>query len=413
MFLNFIKNTVLLFVSIYFISYCPKKFSSFYEINNELKTTEKLKVGANRLDLLLPELKNKSIGIVANQTSVIFKNLSESDAKLQYTHLVDSLISLKVDVKKVFAPEHGYRGISDAGEYVNDGIDIKTGLPIVSLYGKNRKPNANSLKDLDLIIFDIQGVGARFYTFISTLHYMMEACAKMNIPLIILDRPNPNAHYVDGPVLNMEYKSFVGMHPVPISHGMTLGEFALMINGEGWLENNVKCDIKIIPISNYNRKIIYQLPIKPSPNLPNAKAINLYPSLCLFEGTNVSVGRGTSLQFQIFGSPFIKSNDMKFRFKPKPNLGAKKPKHEGDVCYGKNLQNSIILNEINLSWIIDAYKKTENKNTFFNPFFNKLAGQRKLQEQIKNGIGINEIKKSWEPELKKFKSIRSNYLLYQ
>ena len=217
MFLNFIKNTVLLFVSIYFISHCSKKFNSFYEINNQLKTTEKLKVGANRLDLLLPELKNKSIGIVANQTSVIFKNHSESDTKLQYTHLVDSLISLKVDVKKVFAPEHGYRGISDAGEYVNDGIDIKTGLPIVSLYGKNRKPNANSLKDIDLIIFDIQGVGARFYTFVSTLHYMMEACAKMNIPLIILDRPNPNAHYVDGPVLNMEYKSFVGMHPVPIS----------------------------------------------------------------------------------------------------------------------------------------------------------------------------------------------------
>jgi uncharacterized protein YbbC (DUF1343 family) len=211
----------------------------------------------------------------------------------------------------------------------------------------------------------------------------------------------------------MEYKSFVGMHPVPISHGMTLGEFALMINGEGWLEKNIKCDIKIIPISNYNRKVIYQLPIKPSPNLPNAKAINLYPSLCLFEGTNVSVGRGTSLQFQIFGSPFIKSNDMKFRFKPKPNLGAKKPKYEGDICYGKNLQNSIILNEINLSWIIDAYKKTENKKSFFNSFFNKLAGQRKLQEQIKNGVGINEIKKSWEPELKKFKSIRSNYLLYQ
>ena len=241
----------------------------------------------------------------------------------------------------------------------------------------------------------------------------MEACAKMNIPLIILDRPNPNAHYVDGPVLNMEYKSFVGMHPVPISHGMTLGEFALMINGEGWLENNVKCDIKIIPISNYNRKVIYKLPIKPSPNLPNAKAINLYPSLCLFEGTNVSVGRGTSLQFQIFGSPFIKSNDMKFQFEPKPNLGAKKPKYEGDICYGKNLQNSIILNEVNLSWLIDAYEKTENKSTFFNPFFDKLAGQRKLREQIKNGFGINEIKKSWEPELKKFKSIRSNYLLYQ
>ena len=407
-----IKNTVLLFVSIYFVASFSKKFNAHYDLKQKIKSTQNLKVGANQLEILLPELKNKSIGIVANQTSVIFKNFFESNTKSEYTHLVDSLISLGVDIKKVFAPEHGYKGISDAGEFIEDGLDIKNGLKIVSLYGKNKKPNAEMLEDIDLIIFDIQGVGARFYTYLSTLHYMMEACANMDVPIILLDRPNPNAHFVDGPVLNMKYKSFVGLHPVPISHGMTFGEFALMINGEGWLENNIKCNIKIIPISNYDRKIIYELPIKPSPNLPNSKAINLYPSLCLFEGTNVSVGRGTTMQFQVFGSPYLKGNDMNFQFKPNPNFGAKRPKHKGNMCYGKNLQNSALLNEINLKWIIEAYEKTSDKNTFFNPFFNKLAGQENLQLQIKNGIGIDEIKKSWEPDLKKFKSIRANYLLY-
>jgi len=408
MVLNLIKNTVLLFVSVQLI---------FSIINNsiypstkpsKINNTKKISVGANQLDLYLPYLKNKSIGVVANQTSVIFKNNSEG----KYTHLVDSLVDLGITIKKVFAPEHGYRGIADAGEYVKDGFDVKTGLPIVSLYGENRKPNPEILKDIDLIIFDIQGVGARFYTFVSTLHYMMETCAAMNIPILILDRPNPNAHYVDGPVLDMKYKSFVGMHPVPIAHGMTLGEFALMINGEGWLENNLKCDITVVQILNYDRKTVYELPINPSPNLPNKKAINLYPSLCLFEGTNVSIGRGTSMQFQIYGSPYLNKKDTQFKFTPIPNLGAKKPKYQGNICYGKNLQNSIFLNQINLSWIIDAYKKTENKSSFFNPFFNKLAGQEILKEQIKNGVSIDQIKKSWEPELKTFKSIRSNYLIY-
>ena len=408
MVLNLIKNTVLLFVSVQLI---------FSIINNsiypstkpsKINNTKKISVGANQLDLYLPYLKNKSIGVVANQTSVIFKNNSEG----KYTHLVDSLVDLGINIKKVFAPEHGYRGLADAGEYVKDGFDVKTGLPIVSLYGENRKPNPEILKDIDLIIFDIQGVGARFYTFVSTLHYMMETCAAMNIPILILDRPNPNAHYVDGPVLDMKYKSFVGMHPVPIAHGMTLGEFALMINGEGWLEKNLKCDITIVQILNYDRKLIYELPINPSPNLPNKKAVNLYPSLCLFEGTNVSIGRGTSMQFQIYGSPYLNKKDSQFKFTPIPNLGAKKPKHQGNICYGKNLQNSIFLNQINLRWIIDAYKETENKSDFFNPFFNKLAGQETLKEQIKNGVSIKKIKKSWEPELKIFKSIRSNYLIY-
>ena len=239
--------------------------------------------------------------------------------------MVDSLLKLGIKIKKVFAPEHGYRGKADAGEYVKDGVDIKTGLPIVSLYGANRKPNPEILRDLDIVIFDVQDVGARFYTFVSTLHYMMETCASLNIPILILDRPNPNGHYIDGPILDLNHKSFVGMHPVPVVHGMTIGEYAKMINGEGWLENGIQCELKIIPVANYNHKKTYKLPIKPSPNLPNAKAVNLYSSLCFFEGTNVSSGRGTSTQFQVYAKPFSNSEKYNYVFTPKPNLGAKKP----------------------------------------------------------------------------------------
>ena len=286
-----IKNTALLFVMI--VLSCGN--SSPYQ--NKAPLT----VAANQLELYLPLLKNKRVGIVANQTSVIFKNgsglgLNGGLIKNDNTHLVDSLIKRDVSVVKVFAPEHGYRGRADAGEYVKGGVDLKTGLPIVSLYGENRKPNPNVLEDLDVVVFDIQDVGTRFYTFVSTLHYMMEGCAALDIPLIVLDRPNPNGHYVDGPVLDLNYKSFVGMHAVPITHGMTLGEFAKMINGEHWLEDDLNCDLTVIPVANYNRKDAYMLPIPPSPNLPNQKAINLYPSLCLFEGTQVSVGRGTENQ---------------------------------------------------------------------------------------------------------------------
>ena len=407
MLLNSIKNTALLFVMI--VLSCGN--SSPYQ--NKAPLT----VAANQLELYLPLLKNKRVGIVANQTSVIFKNgsglgLNGGLIKNDNTHLVDSLIKRDVSVVKVFAPEHGYRGRADAGEYVKGGVDLKTGLPIVSLYGENRKPNPNVLEDLDVVVFDIQDVGTRFYTFVSTLHYMMEGCAALDIPLIVLDRPNPNGHYVDGPVLDLNYKSFVGMHAVPITHGMTLGEFAKMINGEHWLEDDLNCDLTVIPVANYNRKDAYMLPIPPSPNLPNQKAINLYPSLCLFEGTQVSVGRGTENQFQIFGSPFLGDENYSFQFIPKPNFGAKNPKHNAKTCYGKDLKNVDFLNEINLNWLIEAYENTTDKSSFFNSFFTKLAGQTILQQQIEKGWSALEIKKSWQKDLEQFKILRANYLIY-
>lgn len=407
MLLNSIKNTALLFVMI--VLSCGN--SSPYQ--NKAPLT----VAANQLELYLPLLKNKRVGIVANQTSIIFKNssglgLNGGLIKNDNTHLVDSLIKRDVSVVKVFAPEHGYRGRADAGEYVKGGVDLKTGLPIVSLYGENRKPNPNVLEDLDVVVFDIQDVGTRFYTFVSTLHYMMEGCAALDIPLIVLDRPNPNGHYVDGPVLDLNYKSFVGMHAVPITHGMTLGEFAKMINGEHWLEDDLNCDLTVIPVANYNRKDAYMLPIPPSPNLPNKKAINLYPSLCLFEGTQVSVGRGTENQFQIFGSPFLGDENYSFQFIPKPNFGAKNPKHNAKTCYGKDLKNVDFLNEINLNWLIEAYENTTDKSSFFNSFFTKLAGQTILQQQIEKGWSALEIKKSWQKDLEQFKILRANYLLY-
>ena len=407
MLLNSIKNTALLFVMI--VLSCGN--SSPYQ--NKAPLT----VAANQLELYLPLLKNKRVGIVANQTSVIFKNgsglgLNGGLIKNDNTHLVDSLIKRDVSVVKVFAPEHGYRGRADAGEYVKGGVDLKTGLPIVSLYGENRKPNPNVLENLDVVVFDIQDVGTRFYTFVSTLHYMMEGCAALDIPLIVLDRPNPNGHYVDGPVLDLNYKSFVGMHAVPITHGMTLGEFAKMINGEHWLEDDLNCDLTVIPVANYNRKDAYMLPIPPSPNLPNQKAINLYPSLCLFEGTQVSVGRGTENQFQIFGSPFLGDENYSFQFIPKPNFGAKNPKHNAKTCYGKDLKNVDFLNEINLNWLIEAYENTTDKSSFFNSFFTKLAGQTILQQQIEKGWSALEIKKSWQKDLEQFKILRANYLLY-
>ena len=407
MLLNSIKNTALLFVMI--VLSCGN--SSPYQ--NKAPLT----VAANQLELYLPLLKNKRVGIVANQTSVIFKNgsglgLDGRLIKNGNTHLVDSLMNRHVSVVKVFAPEHGYRGRADAGEYVKGGVDLKTGLPIVSLYGENRKPNPKVLEDLDIVVFDIQDVGTRFYTFVSTLHYMMEGCAALDIPLIVLDRPNPNGHYVDGPVLDLNYKSFVGMHAVPITHGMTLGEFAKMINGEHWLEDDLNCDLTVIPVANYNREEAYMLPIPPSPNLPNQKAINLYPSLCLFEGTQVSVGRGTEDQFQIFGSPFLCNENYSFQFIPEPNFGAKNPKHKAKICYGKDLKNVDFLNEINLNWLIEAYENTTDKSSFFNSFFTKLAGQRILQQQIEKGWSALEIKKSWQKDLEQFKILRANYLLY-
>ncbi len=413
---NVFKNTVLLFLLI-MIS-CGNNSNknellqqTKHNTNNSIDST--IIVAANQIERYLSLLNGKRVGIVANQTSVIFKDETQKkNGKSEFTHLVDSLLSLEVNITKVFAPEHGFRGTADAGEKVKDGIDTRTGLPIISLYGKNKKPSVAQLQDLDIVVFDIQDVGARFYTYISSLHYVMEACAEQNIPLIILDRPNPNGHYVDGPVLELEHQSFVGMHPAPIVHGMTIGEYAQMINGESWLENGIKCDITIIPVKNYTHNTTYSLPIKPSPNLPNDKAINLYPSLCLFEGTNVSAGRGTDRQFQIFGSPFLTSEVYTYQFTPQPNNGAKHPKHKGEKCFGMNLARETILSEINLNWLINAYNYTQNKDEFFIPFFTKLAGTKKLQQQIENKLTEEEIKATWLDGLEAFKKTRKNYLIY-
>ncbi len=429
---NVFKNTVLLFVLVAISCGNQMKTeigSSKIEDDEKNGTSTALNVtetndnsivvGANRTEQYLSLLHGKHVGVVANQTSVIFKaekeKLETKNENKDYTHIVDSLLSLNIDIKKVFAPEHGFRGTADAGEVVKDGIDTKTGLPIVSLYGKNKKPSTEQLKGLDIVVFDIQDVGARFYTYISTLHYVMEACAEQNIPVLILDRPNPNGHYIDGPILELEHKSFVGIHPVPIVHGMTIGEYAQMINGESWLENGIKCELKIISVENYTHQTNYSLPIKPSPNLPNDKSIELYPSLCFFEGTNVSVGRGTDKQFQVVGSPFYNLKRHYYKFTPQPNEGAKYPKHQGKICHGYDLSEFEILDELELSWLIEFYtanKEYASKEAFFNNFFTKLAGTKKLQKQIEDGMTIDEIKASWKNGLETYDTMRSKYLIY-
>ncbi len=382
-------------------------------------------IGANQTERYLPLLKDKKVAIVGNQTSVIFKypnlsSLQENVEKIQppalqqYTHIVDSLLSENINIIKVFAPEHGFRGKADAGELVSDGKDIKTGLPIISLYGKNKKPSKDALTGLDIVVFDIQDVGVRFYTYISTLHHVMQACAEQNIPMLILDRPNPNAHYIDGPTLEPEHSSFLGMHPIPLVHGMTIGEYAQMINGEKWLEEGLTCDITIIPVKNYTHTTSYSVPIRPSPNLPNDKSINLYPSLGFFEGTTINAGRGTETQFQIFGSPDLTIAKYDYAYIPQPNFGAKYPKHQGEVCYGKNLKNTPHLNAIHLEWLVYAYKNSTNQEKFFNTkSFTLHAGTQKLQQQIEEGWSITQIKKSWREGLIKYKTMRKKYLLYQ
>ena len=355
-----------------------------------------LRLGAEQTQLYLPMLEAQKVAVVGNQTSLIGD-----------THLVDSLLSLCVEVVKVFSPEHGFRGTADAGAKVLDGIDERTGLPIISLYGKNKKPFPEQLEDVDVILFDIQDVGARFYTYISTLHYVMEAAAENEVSVIVLDRPNPNGHYVDGPILDTAFSSFVGMHPIPIVHGMTIGEYAQMINGEEWISS--PCDLLVVSMIFYQRQTPYSLPIKPSPNLPNELAVNLYPSLCLFEGTTVSVGRGTENPFQHFGAPYFKSE---YNFIPVSRAGSIYPKHKNTVCYGVDLRQEISLAELNLDWLIDAYNQAPEKEYFFNNFFDKLAGTDKLKEQIIAGKSAQEIKKGWEEGLINFSEMRRAYLLY-
>lgn len=354
--------------------------------------------GAYDISNYLSQIKKKSVGLVVNQTS-----------ELNGIHLVDTLSKLKIKIKAIFGPEHGFRGTSDAGEKVNNEIDTKTGIKVISLYGKNKKPTADQLKGLDVLIFDIQDVGARFYTYISTLHYVMEACAENNVELLILDRPNPNGMYVDGPILDTSLHSFVGMHPIPVVHGLTVAELAQMINGEKWIPK--PCQLTIVKCKNYTHLSTYSLPVKPSPNLPNDLSIALYPSLCLFEGTNISVGRGTQFPFQVIGSP--DSTIGQFFFTPQSIEGmAKNPMHEGKKCYGVDLRFMKPVRAFTLKYVIDFYQRSSDKDKFFTNFFDKLIGNKLVIKQIKEGLSETEIKKTWQTDLEKYKLLRKKYMLY-
>lgn len=354
-------------------------------------------------------VKGKKVGIVANQTSVV--KLSE-----KYIHSVDFLRQLhQVDIVRVFCPEHGFRGDADAGELVGDYKDKQTGLPVISLYGKKKKPLPEDLKGLDVLIFDMQDVGVRFYTYISTLHYVMEACAENHIPLILMDRPNPNAFYVDGPVLDMKYSSFVGMHPVPVVYGMTIGEYACMINGEGWLKDQEKCGLTVIPCRNWARNMVVELPRKPSPNLPDKVSVMLYPSVCFFEGTVASEGRGTYTPFQVFGHPDLKN--MTYSFTPESIPGmSKSPKCLGQKCYGMDLRDKYEEvrkgGYLRLDWLLTAYRNYNGKASFFIPFFEKLAGTDQLRKDIEAGKSEQEIRAVWQLQLQAFEKIREKYLIY-
>ena len=362
-----------------------------------------VQLGIDRLHLFVDSLKGKNIAIVCNQTSMV-----------KGVHLLDTLLALKLNVVKVFSPEHGFRGDIGAGEKIHSSVDPKTGIPLVSLYGTHKKPTELDLIDVDIVIFDIQDVGVRFYTFLSTMHFVMEACAENNKQMVVLDRPNPNAHYIDGPILESAYTSFVGMHPVPIVYGMTIGEYALMINGEGWLDKKLNCKVWIIPCKNYTHKTKYTLPIYPSPNLRSDLAISLYPSLCLFEATTVSIGRGTERPFEIYGHPkFPKSN---FVFSPTPGMSSSNPPQSYCLCNGFDLTSysSKRSYEINLNYLTNARDLLSDSITFIDQpsFFNRLAGNSTLKDQLVKGWSAREIRETWKPGLAQFKEIRKKYLLY-
>lgn len=395
-----------LFYLLFFISFSAQSICIGQMISSDTKSF-KILTGADQTQLYFSILKGKKVALFANPTSIIGK-----------THLLDTLISSGINVVKIFGPEHGFRGKADAGEHIDNDIDSKTGISVISLYGNHKKPTKDDLKNIEVMLFDIQDIGVRFYTFISSLQYYMEAAFENNKQLIILDRPNPNGFYVDGPVLDTSFKSFVGMQPVPIVYGMTIGEYAKMLIGEKWIKTKSSKNMIVIPCKNYNHESKYVLPVNPSPNLREIQSIYLYPSICFFEGTVISEGRGTDKPFQIFGHPSLPSN--LYSFTPKPNEGAKSSKCFNEACYGWNLSGSIdntiklVNKRIQLKYLIDAYQLFPEKDSFFlkNNFFNKLAGNDILMSQIKKGISENEIRKSWQPKLNKFKAIRKKYLLY-
>ena len=362
--------------------------------------------GAERTELYFPLLEGKRIAVAGNHTSL-----------LGHVHLVDTLLSAGFDVVKVFSPEHGFRGTAAAGEAVDSGIDDRSGLPVISLYGANRKPKPEQLTGVDIILFDLQDVGMRFYTYISTMTLIMQAAARQGIPVVILDRPNPHGHYVDGPVMDLAYSSFVGLHPVPVVHGMTVGEYASMVNGEGWLGFQVECDLTVIPVANYTHNTLYQLPVAPSPNLPNMHAVYLYPSLCFFEGTVISVGRGTPMPFQVFGNPALPEGSFPFRFVPQSVAAAPAPPALGQTCYGKDLRNIPLdqlqaLRRIDLGHLLEAFREYPEKDKFFNNYFDRLAGSNLLRNQLLTGQTEAQIRETWKPGLEAFKKTREKYLLY-
>ena len=369
------------------------------------QTTNKVITGAERIKDYIGLIKGQNVAIIANQTSMVGK-----------THLVDTLISLGVNVKCIFAPEHGFRHLADAGDPISNGTDPKTGLPIISLYGKQNKPTSDNLAGINFVIYDIQDVGTRFYTYISTLHYVLESCAENKIKCLVLDRPNPNGFYYDGNISDTLHRSFVSMDPIPVVHGLTVGEYAMMANGEGWLKNQVKCNVEVIKCLNYTHQTFYELPVKPSPNLPNQNSIYLYPSLCFFEGTPISCGRGTQFPFQTFGSPNLP--DRGFSFTPESVPGATKPVHLGKICYGTDLREELKKGTvptpmINLEWVISAYKDYPEKDKFFTSYFDVLAAGTTLREQIVKGMTAKEIRESWQEDLEKYGKRRELYLLYK
>ena len=368
------------------------------------KVKNKLLCGADRTELYFESLFARNFAIVANQSS-----------EINGIHLVDSLISLGLIPSKIFTPEHGFRGDAEAGATINNSIDKSSSIEIISLYGRNKKPSVEDLKDVEILIFDLQDVGVRFYTYISTLHYVMEACAENDVELIVLDRPNPNGDIIDGPTLEKEYSSFVGMHPIPVLHGMTIGEYARMILGENWLNGGMQCKLSVVPCKNYSHDDKYAPPVKPSPNLPNYQSIRLYPSLCFFESTVVSIGRGTDFPFQVYGHPDF--DTAFFNFTPETKSGASEnPKHKGLLCGGIDLRKEQVESEafdrLNLKWLIQAYADYSNKEHFFTSNFERLAGTKNLQFQIESGLSEEEIRQSWESDLEKFKTIREKYLIY-
>ena len=391
-----------LFFSLFFLT----TLCLFSQVDVQLYSS--ITTGAQQTELYLPKLKNKKVAIVTNASGII-----------NTKHLVDTLLKHRVKIVKIFGPEHGFRGTADAGEKVKSGKDPKTNITVVSLYGSHKKPTKEDLKGIDIVIYDIQDVGVRFYTYISTMTYIMEACAENNKPLIILDRPNPNGFYIDGPVMTDAYKSFLGLHNVPIVYGMTCGEYAQMVNGEAWLKNKLTCKLEIIPLKNYDRKkFVSGLPVKPSPNLPNDTAIILYPTLGLFEGTIVSLGRGTNFPFQIIGNPYFDKETYPFSFTPKSNVISGKPKYQDTLCYGidaRLLYNSILKNkQIDLTLLNMFYHHSLNKQSvFFDNNFNYHTGNENLKQQIILSISQNEIREEWKSQLDSFKTIRSKYLIYK